>query len=113
MDSFSGGQRRRCDIARALVNTPKILFLDEPTTGLDPQTRKAVWETIQTLQKAHGMTVFLTTHYMKKPLMPIMSSFIDNGTIAAKGTSMELCERYAKDRLTLTCPDPEAVRLNG
>ncbi len=63
---LSGGQRRRCDISRALVHTPKILFLDEPTTGLDPQTRKAVWETITSLQKETGMTVFLTTHYMEE-----------------------------------------------
>lgn len=108
---LSGGQRRRCDIARALVNTPKILFLDEPTTGLDPQTRKAVWETIQSLQKRHGMTVFLTTHYMEEAANADYVIVIDNGTIAAKGTPMELCEKYAKDRLTLTCSDPEAVRI--
>ena len=58
---LSGGQRRRADIARALINTPKILFLDEPTTGLDPQTRQSVWDTIHNLQKQTGMTVFLTT----------------------------------------------------
>ena len=59
---LSGGQRRRADIARALINTPKILFLDEPTTGLDPQTRLSVWETVSNLRKEYGMTVFLTTH---------------------------------------------------
>lgn len=61
---LSGGQRRRVDIARALINKPKILFLDEPTTGLDPKTRKNVWDMIRTLQKDNNMTVFLTTHYM-------------------------------------------------
>ena len=61
---LSGGQRRRCDIARALIHTPKILFLDEPTTGLDPQTRKNLWDTILNLQTETNMTIFLTTHYM-------------------------------------------------
>ena len=107
---LSGGQRRRCDIARALVNTPKILFLDEPTTGLDPQTRKAVWETIQNLQKVHGMTVFLTTHYMEEAANADYVIVIDNGAIAAKGTALELCEKYAKDRLTLCCADIDAVQ---
>ena len=62
---LSGGQRRRADIARALVHTPRLLFLDEPTTGLDPQTRRNVWETVHGLQRQTGMTVFLTTHYME------------------------------------------------
>ena len=65
---LSGGQRRRADIARALINTPKILFLDEPTTGLDPQTRLSVWETVSNLRKEYGMTVFLTTHYLERIL---------------------------------------------
>ena len=63
---LSGGQRRRADIARALVNSPKILFLDEPATGLDPQTRKSIWDTIRRLQRDNGTTVFLTTHYMEE-----------------------------------------------
>ena len=65
---LSGGQRRRCDIARALINTPRVLFLDEPTTGLDPQTRKNVWETIQTLQRETDMTIFLTCLLYTSPL---------------------------------------------
>ncbi len=98
---LSGGQRRRADIARALVHTPKILFLDEPTTGLDPQTRKSVWETIRRLQKETGMTVFLTTHYMEEAAEADYVIVIDNGTISAKGTPSELKETYAGDFLKL------------
>lgn len=99
---LSGGQRRRCDIARALINTPKILFLDEPTTGLDPQTRKAVWNTITQVQKETGMTVFLTTHYMEEAACADYVIVIDRGEISAKGTPSELKERYSSDRLRLS-----------
>lgn len=98
---LSGGQRRRADIARALVNTPKILFLDEPTTGLDPQTRKVVWQTIQRLQSETGMTVFLTTHYMEEAAEADYVVVIDSGEIAAKGTPAQLKEQYAGDFLKL------------
>ncbi len=98
---LSGGQRRRADIARALVNTPKILFLDEPTTGLDPQTRQNVWETIAQLQKENNMTVFLTTHYMEEAAEADYVIVIDNGTIAAKGTPAQLKEKYAKNTLRI------------
>ena len=98
---LSGGQRRRADIARALVNTPEILFLDEPTTGLDPQTRKSVWETISRLREQKGMTVFLTTHYMEEAADADYVVIIDNGKIAAKGTPAELKEKYARDKLRL------------
>ena len=106
---LSGGQRRRCDIARALVNTPKILFLDEPTTGLDPQTRKSVWETITALQKKTGMTVFLTTHYMEEAAGADFVIVIDDGKIAAKGTPSELKEKYTTDKLALICTDVQKV----
>ncbi|MEA4869942.1 MAG: ABC transporter ATP-binding protein [Christensenella sp.] len=106
---LSGGQRRRCDIARALVNTPKILFLDEPTTGLDPQTRKSVWETITKLQQDSGMTIFLTTHYMEEAAEADYVIVIDSGTIVAKGTPSELKERYTSDKLTLVTKEPEAL----
>lgn len=99
---LSGGQRRRADIARALVNTPKILFLDEPTTGLDPQTRKVVWQTIQKLQSETGMTVFLTTHYMEEAAEADYVVVIDSGKIAAKGTPTQLKEQYAGDFLKLS-----------
>lgn len=106
---LSGGQRRRCDIARALINTPKILFLDEPTTGLDPQTRKAVWDTITEIQKMNEMTVFFTTHYMEEAANADYVIIIDNGRIAARGTPSELKENYSKDRLILSTREPEEV----
>ena len=102
---LSGGQRRRADIARALVNTPKILFLDEPTTGLDPQTRKSVWDTIRDLQRKTGMTVFLTTHYMEEVARADYVAVIDNGLISVKGTPGELREKYSTDSLHLLPKD--------
>lgn len=101
--NLSGGQKRRADIARALLHTPKILFLDEPTTGLDPQTRKSIWETIETMQKNTNMTVFLTTHYMEEAAKADYVVLIDDGKIAASGTPAELRETYAKDLLCLRC----------
>lgn len=112
---LSGGQRRRCDIARALANAPKVLFLDEPTTGLDPQTRRNVWDTITALQKKTGMTVFLTTHYMEEASLADQVVMIDHGKIIAQGTPQQLKERYTTDRLMLFAKDAEAVcaRLDG
>jgi multidrug/hemolysin transport system ATP-binding protein len=107
---LSGGQRRRADIARALITKPQILFLDEPTTGLDPHTRRAVWDTILALQKSTGMTVFLTTHYMEEADGADYVIVIDDGKIAAKGTPLDLCGRYAQDRLTLSCADAGKVK---
>ncbi len=107
--TLSGGQRRRCDIARALVNTPRILFLDEPTTGLDPQTRKSVWETITGLQKKNNMTVFLTTHYMEEAAAADYVIVIDDGKIAAKGTPPALKDKYSSDKLILVCTDINMV----
>ena len=107
---LSGGQRRRTDIARALVHTPKILFLDEPTTGLDPQTKKSVWETIRTLQRAHGMTVFLTTHYMEEAAAADYITIIDNGEIVAKGTPDDLREQYSSDSLRIRGADRDALQ---
>lgn len=99
---LSGGQRRRCDIARALVNTPKVLFLDEPTTGLDPQTRRYVWDTITEIREKNDMTVFLTTHYMEEAACADYVIVIDKGEISAKGTPSELKERYSNDRLVIS-----------
>lgn len=107
---LSGGQRRRADIARALVNYPSILFLDEPTTGLDPQTRKNIWETIMLLQEQHGMTVFLTTHYMEEAAKADYVIVIDNGIIAAKGTPMELKDKYSTDTLQIKPIDKAKVK---
>ena len=109
--NLSGGQRRRCDIARALINTPKILFLDEPTTGLDPQTRKMIWETISTLQKKTKMTIFLTTHYMEEAANADFVIVIDDGLIAAKGTPAELKETYACDKLILSSKNIEKIEV--
>lgn len=106
---LSGGQRRRCDVARALVHAPKILFLDEPTTGLDPQTRKSVWESIKKLQQQKAMTVFLTTHYMEEAASSDFVMVLDHGKIAVKGTPAQLRERYTSDRLTLVCADRPRV----
>jgi len=98
---LSGGQRRRADIASALVHKPKILFLDEPTTGLDPQTRVVIWETIKSLQAETGMTVFLTTHYMEEAAESDYIIVIDHGEIVAKGTPAELKTQYAFDSLRI------------
>lgn len=100
-EKLSGGQKRRCEIAAALVNTPEILFLDEPTTGLDPATRQLVWESIDRLREEDGMTVFLTTHYMEEAAKAKHIAIIDGGKMKEFGTPFELKERYAKDKLRL------------
>ena len=105
---LSGGQRRRVDIARALINKPKILFLDEPTTGLDPKTRKNVWDMIRTLKKDNNMTVFLTTHYMEEASKADYIVVMDKGVIAAKGTTDELKEKYAKDKMIIYFDDEKS-----
>ncbi len=106
---LSGGQRRRADIARALINTPKLLFLDEPTTGLDPQTRKTIWDTVRMIQKESGMTVFLTTHYMEEAEKADYITIIDHGMISAKGTPAELKEKYSSDFLKINAADLEKL----
>ena len=98
---LSGGQKRRCEIARALMHTLDILFLDEPTTGLDPATRKSVWETIGKLQSELKMTVFLTTHYMEEAAKAEHIGIIDHGHLVEYGTPFSLKEKYAKDKLYL------------
>ena len=107
--TLSGGQKRRADIARALIHHPKILFLDEPTTGLDPQTRKNVWNTIQELQKSTGMTVFLTTHYMEEADEADFVIVIDDGLIAAKGTPTDLKNKYSYDTLRIKAINDQDV----
>lgn len=97
---LSGGQKRRCEIAAALLNTPEILFLDEPTTGLDPATRRLVWESLEELKK-EGMTIFLTTHYMEEATRAEHIAVIDRGKIKEYGTPFELKERFARDKLRL------------
>ncbi|MBQ7775678.1 MAG: ABC transporter ATP-binding protein [Lachnospiraceae bacterium] len=98
---LSGGQKRRCEIAAALMHTPEILFLDEPTTGLDPATRLDVWSTIEKLQRTEKMTVFLTTHYMEEAAKADNIIIMDKGHIITAGTPFELKERFAKDKVKL------------
>ncbi|HBQ63804.1 MAG TPA: ABC transporter, partial [Clostridiales bacterium] len=106
---LSGGQRRRADIARALINTPRVLFLDEPTTGLDPQTRRKVWETVHQMQRSGQMTVFLTTHYMEEAAEADDVAVIDHGRIVARGTPARLKETYSYDTLRVMPLDNDAL----
>ena len=98
-DKLSGGQRRRVDIMRALINEPRILFLDEPTTGLDPKSRRLVWDYINFLRKEHGLTIFLTTHYMEETRDADRVLILDKGKIVTMGTPAELKTRYAHSKL--------------
>ncbi len=98
---LSGGQKRRADLARALINEPKILFLDEPTTGLDPATRQAIWETIRKMQIEKNMTVFLTTHYMEEAANADKVIIINKGKIVEEGTPTQLKTKYTKDHVIL------------
>lgn len=99
---LSGGQRRRADIARGLIHRPKILFLDEPTTGLDPQTRQSVWDTIKKMQEETNLTIFLTTHYMDEAAQADEIVIIDHGEIEEEGTPAALKERHARNKLVIT-----------
>ncbi len=110
---LSGGQRRRIDIARALLHNPKILILDEPTTGLDPQTRSTLWNVIGELRKNEGMTVFLTTHYMEEAADADYVVILDSGKIAAEGTPLDLKNTYTGDFITLYGIQEEQVRRLG
>ena len=98
--TFSGGMRRRLEIARGLLHTPKILFLDEPTLGLDPQSRNQLWSHVQKLNAAEGVTVFLTTHYMDEAdRVARRIAIIDHGRIVATGTPQQLKEQTGKESL--------------
>ena len=111
-DKLSGGQRRRVDIARALIHDPRILFLDEPTTGLDPKSRKIVWDHIDYLRREKKMTIFLTTHYMEETKDADNVVILDKGEIIARGTPAELKTGYASSRLvwyTNECSENESV----
>ncbi len=98
---LSGGQRRRADIARGLINKPELLFLDEPTTGLDPQTRAAVWSAVRKLRESEQTTVFLTTHYMEEADVSDRVIIIDGGKLSADGSPAELKNNYSHSRLKL------------
>lgn len=99
--TLSGGQRRRVDIIRTLLNKPNLLFLDEPTTGLDIQTRRAIWEILRRLQREENLTIFLTTHYLEEAENADMTYIIDHGKVLAKGSAKELKERYSKPYLLI------------
>ena len=107
---LSGGQKRRCEIARAIMNRPEILFLDEPTTGLDPQTRRMVWTSVERLRKEHNMTIFLTTHYMEEAARAHHIAIIDSGKIVAYGTPTKLKETHASDRIRVFSDNYDKVR---
>ena len=98
---LSGGQHRRIDIARAILHKPELLILDEPTTGLDPQTRKLLWDVVRNLRRTDGMTVLLTTHYMEEAADADYVVIIDSGKISAEGTPLELKNKYTGDFITL------------
>lgn len=106
---LSGGQRRRTDVARGILHEPQLLILDEPTTGLDPQTRQTVWRAIETLRKEKNMTVFLTTHYMEEANRADDVVIIDAGKISATGSPVELKNRYSSDYIKLYAPQSEAL----
>lgn len=106
--TLSGGQRRRVDIVRALLNKPNLLFLDEPTTGLDIQTRRAIWEILHRLQREENLTIFLTTHYLEEAENADMTYIIDHEKVLAKGSAKELKETYSKPYLLVETSDVAA-----
>lgn len=110
---LSGGQRRRIDIARALIHRPEILILDEPTTGLDPQTRKLIWNVIEHLRTEENMTVFLTTHYMEEAASASYVVILDSGSIVAEGTPLELKNQYVQDYVSLYDVTEEEIKTLG
>lgn len=107
--TLSGGQKRRAEIARALFSNPEILLLDEPTTGLDPETRQIVWKVIEDLQKNKNMTIFLTTHYMEEAANADHVVIINKGKIVAEGTPAQLKDTYSQDRLKIVANDKKEM----
>jgi len=109
--TYSGGMKRRLEIARGLMHHPKILFLDEPTLGLDPQTRRNIWEHIEKLNKAEKLTIILTTHYMEEAdYLCDRVAIIDHGKIIASDTPENLKNTLGGDVLTLETPNPEGLK---
>lgn len=99
--TLSGGQKRRVDIARALLHSPDLLFLDEPTTGLDIQTRKSIWDLLYQLQREEGMSVVLTTHYLDEADEADQIYIVDHGKVIAQGSALDIKSRYAKNILKI------------
>lgn len=112
-EKLSGGQKRRVDVARALIHDPKILILDEPTTGLDPEARKLLWNVVTNLRKSRNMTVFLTTHYMEEAADADYVVILDKGKIAAEGTPLSLKNEYTGDFVTIYNVEEEKVKALG
>ena len=110
--TLSGGQRRRVDIARSLVNRPDILFLDEPTTGLDLQTRLVIWQLLQKLQKEQGLTIFLTTHYLEEAESADQMYILENGHVLASGTVKETKKQYAPTKLLVNIKNKAKLKTN-
>ena len=110
VDSLSGGMRRRAEIARGLVHFPKVLFLDEPTTGLDPQTRANVWDYIQKLQKQQNITIFLTTHYMDEAEICDKVAIIDGGKIVAHDTPFNLKKQYTSTTMKIRTSNTDNLK---
>ena len=111
VSSLSGGMKRRVEIARSLLHYPKVLFLDEPTTGLDPQTRAHIWEYIVKLQKEKNITIFLTTHYMDEAEICSKVAIMDAGKIVAMDTPYRLKQQYTKDKAYITTSDGEGLEI--
>ena len=107
--TLSGGQKRKAEIARALFMSPEILFLDEPTTGLDPKTRAEIWGIVNKLKDENSLTIFLTTHYMEETAAADSIAIIDKGKLIASGSPAELKSRYTYDRLLITPKDADAL----
>ena len=110
--TLSGGQKRRADIARALIDHPDILFLDEPTTGLDLQTRIVIWDLLQKLQKEQGLTIFLTTHYLEEAENADQMYILENGNVLAEGSAEEIKEKYAPNRLLIRLKQGQTFSTN-
>lgn len=107
---LSGGQKRRVDIARAIIHNPEILILDEPTTGLDPGTRKKIWKVLNSLRKNSKLTIFLTTHYMEEAVDSDYIVILDKGSIVAEGTPLELKNKFAYDMILIYNTDEDEIK---
>src|SRR5919204_4028621 len=110
VSTFSGGMKRRLEIARGLLHSPRVLFLDEPTIGLDPQTRSSIWNYIQELKRQEEITIFLTTHYMDEAEYCDRIAIIDQGRIVVLDTPESLKASVGKDRVQIRTEDDSAAR---
>lgn len=109
--TLSGGQKRKVDIARALICNPDLLFLDEPTTGLDIQTRNAIWKLLTKLQQQQNLTIFLTTHYLEEAENADQMYILENGKILASGSAAEIKTEFAPNKLILTIKETKILQI--